>query len=208
MPIKTAYLRYAVCGCCLCIKCANCYNFSRTEFLLSAVCPPLPVFYRCFPTRTNGSHLFWDRQNSPDGFFAKGHFFCNVAIMQFSDQSQGSFRCRTLHTVRLIRFAFRHSSNRDTFVSPLFAIKGHPQPWKLKIPIFWHHCLNSPFILSWLLLGINTISHKTSSFISESVCRNQAVFTLCYFYKNSAAFLLFLCIPLWIVAQETRAVSK
>ena len=26
MPIKTAYLRYAVCGCCLCIKNANCYG--------------------------------------------------------------------------------------------------------------------------------------------------------------------------------------
>ena len=25
-PIKTAYLRYAVCGCCLCIKNANCYR--------------------------------------------------------------------------------------------------------------------------------------------------------------------------------------
>ena len=26
VPIKTAYLRYAVCGCCLCIKNANCYE--------------------------------------------------------------------------------------------------------------------------------------------------------------------------------------
>ena len=26
VPIKTASLRYAVCGCCLCIKNANCYN--------------------------------------------------------------------------------------------------------------------------------------------------------------------------------------
>ena len=26
VPIKIAYLRYAVCGCCLCIKNANCYN--------------------------------------------------------------------------------------------------------------------------------------------------------------------------------------
>ena len=26
VPIKTAYLRYAVCGCCLCIKNANCYS--------------------------------------------------------------------------------------------------------------------------------------------------------------------------------------
>ena len=31
MPIKTAYLRYAVCGCCLCIKNANCYKFWGTE---------------------------------------------------------------------------------------------------------------------------------------------------------------------------------
>lgn len=92
--------------------------------------------------------------------------------------------------------------------SPLFAIKGHPQPWKLKIPIFWHHCLNSPIILSWLLLGINTISRKTSSFISDSERRNQAVFTLRYFYKTSVVFLLFLCIHLWIVEQETRAVSN
>ena len=27
VPIETAYLRYAVCGCCLCIQNANCYNF-------------------------------------------------------------------------------------------------------------------------------------------------------------------------------------
>ena len=26
VPIETAYLRYAVCGCCLCIKNANCYG--------------------------------------------------------------------------------------------------------------------------------------------------------------------------------------
>ena len=26
MPFKPAYLRYAVCGCCLCIKNANCYR--------------------------------------------------------------------------------------------------------------------------------------------------------------------------------------
>jgi hypothetical protein len=26
VPINTAYLRYAVCGCCLCIKNANCYS--------------------------------------------------------------------------------------------------------------------------------------------------------------------------------------
>ena len=104
---------------------------SRTEFLLSAVWPHLPVFYRCIPTRTNGSRLFWDRQNSPDVFFAKGHFFCNVAIKKFSDQSQGSFRCRTLPTVRLIRFAFRHSSNKDTLFTP-FRNKGASSTLKIE----------------------------------------------------------------------------
>ena len=29
VPIKIAYLRYAVCGCCLCIKNANCYKSRR-----------------------------------------------------------------------------------------------------------------------------------------------------------------------------------
>ena len=29
VPINTAYLRYAVCGCCLCIKNANCYRRTR-----------------------------------------------------------------------------------------------------------------------------------------------------------------------------------
>lgn len=72
--------------------------------------------------------------------------------------------------------------------SPLFVAKGHPQPWKLRIPIFWHHCLNSPFILSWLLLGINTISYKISPSISESVCRNQTAFLLCCFHKNLLFF--------------------
>jgi len=28
VPIEMAYLRYAVCGCCLCIKNANCYTYS------------------------------------------------------------------------------------------------------------------------------------------------------------------------------------
>ena len=28
VPIKTSYLRYAVCGCCLCIKNADCYRIS------------------------------------------------------------------------------------------------------------------------------------------------------------------------------------
>ena len=31
VPIKTAYLRYAVCGCCLCIKNANCYKISSSR---------------------------------------------------------------------------------------------------------------------------------------------------------------------------------
>ena len=29
VPIKIAYLRYAVCGCCLCVKNANCYKSRR-----------------------------------------------------------------------------------------------------------------------------------------------------------------------------------
>ena len=34
MPIETAYLRYAVCGCCLCIKNANCYlELKNIEYL-------------------------------------------------------------------------------------------------------------------------------------------------------------------------------
>ena len=45
VPIKTAYLRYAVCGCCLCIKNANCYRKKRHQFassktsVSSTVCP-------------------------------------------------------------------------------------------------------------------------------------------------------------------------
>ena len=72
--------------------------------------------------------------------------------------------------------------------SPLFIAKGHPQPWKLKIPIFWHPCLNSSIILSWLHLGINTISYKISPSISESVRRNQTVFPLHCFHKNLLFF--------------------
>ena len=72
--------------------------------------------------------------------------------------------------------------------SPLFVAKGHPQPWKLKIPIFWHPCLNSSIILSWLHLGINTISYKISPSISESVRRNQTVFPLHCFHKNLLFF--------------------
>ena len=30
VPVKTAYLRYAVCGCCLCVKNANCYKENRS----------------------------------------------------------------------------------------------------------------------------------------------------------------------------------
>ena len=34
VPIKTASLRYAVCGCCLCIKNANCYNIVNVPLLV------------------------------------------------------------------------------------------------------------------------------------------------------------------------------
>ena len=107
------------------------FSTSQTKFLLSAVWPHLPIFYRCIPTRTTGSRLFWDRQNSPDGLFAKGHFFCNVTIKQFSDKSQGSFRCRTLPTVRFIRFAFRQPSNKDTLFTP-FRNKGASSTLKIE----------------------------------------------------------------------------
>ena len=89
--------------------------------------------------------------------------------------------------------------------SPLFIAKGHPQPWKLKIPIFWHPCLNSLIILSWLHLGINTISYKISPSISESVCRNQTVFPLHCFHKKSALFLLFLYPAYWL--QNTKFIQ-
>ena len=60
VPIKMAYLRYAVCGCCLCIKNANCYKIGlalykiRTK-LKSSSRRPLPftemwwagAFLRC-----------------------------------------------------------------------------------------------------------------------------------------------------------------
>ena len=45
VPVKTASLRYAVCGCCLCIKNANCYRKKRHQFassktsVSSTVCP-------------------------------------------------------------------------------------------------------------------------------------------------------------------------
>ena len=44
--------------------------------------------------------------------------------------------------------------------SPLSAKKGYPSPGKWRIPIFRHHCLNSPLILSWLYLGINRVPCK------------------------------------------------
>ena len=40
VPIKTASLRYAVCGCCLCIKNTNCYKFGLSLFLHTR--PPSP----------------------------------------------------------------------------------------------------------------------------------------------------------------------
>ena len=44
--------------------------------------------------------------------------------------------------------------------SPLSAIKGYPSHGKWRIPIFRHHCLILPIILSWLYLGINRKPYK------------------------------------------------
>ena len=38
--------------------------------------------------------------------------------------------------------------------------KKYPPHGKWRIPIFRHHCLNSPLILSWLYLGINRNLYK------------------------------------------------
>ena len=37
VPLNTAYLRYAVCGCCLCIKNANCYKSDESAFIALVV---------------------------------------------------------------------------------------------------------------------------------------------------------------------------
>ena len=46
-PIKIAYLRYAVCGCCLCIKNANCYITARTSACGTRRAAAFPSWPRC-----------------------------------------------------------------------------------------------------------------------------------------------------------------
>mgnify|MGYP006987453268 CR=1 FL=1 len=92
--------------------------------------------------------------------------------------------------------------------SPLFAIKGHPQPWKLKIPIFWHPCLNSPIILSWLHLGINTISYKISPLPSPKACAEIKPFSHCSVFIKTCSFSPFPLLRLLIAKHEIPAASK
>ena len=60
VPIKIAYLRYAVCGCCLCIKNANCYK-SRRDYKDSI----LHLAQKINPgSKNQGSLLFCTKQNT------------------------------------------------------------------------------------------------------------------------------------------------
>ena len=61
VPIKTAYLRYAVCGCCLCIKNANCYNFGIVERLRTL---HYPIFTRGIAKIYGSSHCIFLRENA------------------------------------------------------------------------------------------------------------------------------------------------
>ena len=42
----------------------------------------------------------------------------------------------------------------------IYLTKKYPPQWKWRIPIFRHHCLILPIILSWLYLGINRVPCK------------------------------------------------
>ena len=60
VPIKIAYLRYAVCGCCLCIKNANCYK-SRRDYKDSI----LHLAQKINPgSKNQGNLLFCTKQNT------------------------------------------------------------------------------------------------------------------------------------------------
>ena len=60
VPIKIAYLRYAVCGCCLCIKNANCYK-SRRDYKNSI----LHLAQKINPgSKDQGNLLFCTKQNT------------------------------------------------------------------------------------------------------------------------------------------------
>ena len=60
VPIKMAYLRYAVCGCCLCIKNANCYK-SRRDYEDSI----LHLAQKINPgSKNQGNRLFCTKQNT------------------------------------------------------------------------------------------------------------------------------------------------
>ncbi len=60
VPIKMAYLRYAVCGCCLCIKNANCYK-SRRDYKDSI----LHLAQKINPgSKNQGNLLFCTKQNT------------------------------------------------------------------------------------------------------------------------------------------------
>ena len=80
VPIKTAYLRYAVCGCCLCIKNANCYKVIPLTYTVPA--STFLLDNRSFPRPADRYSWSPGRQKPSDGSFAQGHFKCNVAVMR------------------------------------------------------------------------------------------------------------------------------
>ena len=60
VPIKMAYLRYAVCGCCLCIKNANCYK-SRRDYKDSILHLAQKIN---LGSKNQGNLLFCTKQNT------------------------------------------------------------------------------------------------------------------------------------------------
>lgn len=152
-------------------------NFSRTGFPLSAVCPPFWIFSGAFQYRQTEIPYF-ETDKIP-------LTVSSPRVISFAMQPPNNSQPNRRNRSHVGRFPLSAPSvlHSDILLirppsSPLFVAKGHPQPWKLKIPIFWHPCLNSLIILSWLHPGINTISYKISPSISESVCRNQTIFLL------------------------------
>ena len=60
-PIKIAYLRYAVCGCCLCIKSANCYTCKSHWVTRAAGSPRLHLRHPRLPARAHWPARGWQR---------------------------------------------------------------------------------------------------------------------------------------------------
>ena len=80
MPIKTAYLRYAVCGRCLCIKNANCYNFGVQKRLRAFL---NPIF-------TGRGH---DGKRQLPRLFPRGNSHAAGALRHGSQHDPLSHRC-------------------------------------------------------------------------------------------------------------------